>query len=128
YSGALNILAASGARVVGVPCDDEGPALDALDALSRPRAKGMYVIPNSRNPTGTTMSLARREALVRWSRDAGVPLIEDDYGADLDLDGVPAPPPLRALDRSVFYVGTFSKKLIPALRVGYLVCPPELTS
>lgn len=127
YSGALNVLAASGARVVGVPCDDEGPDLAALEALTG-RAKGLYVMPNSRNPTGTTMSLPRREALVAWSRRAGVPLVEDDYGADLDLDGTPTPPALRALDPNVFYLGTFSKKLIPALRVGFVVCPPALTS
>lgn len=127
YSGALNVLAASGARVVGVPSDEDGPDLVALEALERPRAKGLYVMPNSRNPTGTTMSRARREALVAWSQRNGVPLVEDDYGADLALDGTPAPTALRALDPNVFHVGTFSKKLIPALRVGFVVCPPALT-
>jgi 2-aminoadipate transaminase len=72
------------------------------------------------------MSAPRRARLVEWSREAGVPLIEDDYGADLELDGVPLPPALRALDRQVVYVSTFSKKLLPALRVGFLVCPAEL--
>ena len=128
YSGALHVFAAAGARVVGVPGDDDGPDLAALDALARPRPKGLYAMPNGRNPTGTTMSLARREALVAWSRRAGVPLVEDDYGADLALDDAPTPPALRALDPNVFYVGTFSKKLIPALRVGFVVCPPSLTA
>lgn len=128
YSGALNVLAASGARVVGIPGDDDGPDIDALAGLERPRAKGLYAMPNSRNPTGTTMSLARREALVAWSQRNGVPLVEDDYGADLALDDTAPPTSLRALDTNVFHLGTFSKKLIPALRVGFLVCPPALTT
>ena len=57
---------------------------------------------------------------------AGVPLIEDDYGADLVLDDTPQPTSLRALDGQVIYLGTFSKKLLPALRVGFLVCPKAL--
>jgi len=126
YSGALNALSSTGARLVGVPCDADGPDTEALDALSGRRAKGLYVIPSCSNPRGTTMSLARREAIVAWSRRAGVPLVEDDYGADLSLDGTPTPPPLRALDANVFYIGTFSKKLIPALRVGFIVCPRPL--
>jgi DNA-binding transcriptional MocR family regulator len=83
-------------------------------------------MPNCANPTARCMSAQRRARLVDWSREAGVPLIEDDYGADLDLDGAPLPPALRALDRQVIHVGTFSKKLLPALRVGFVVCPDEL--
>ncbi|PIE17242.1 MAG: hypothetical protein CSA66_06320 [Proteobacteria bacterium] len=127
YSGALNVLAASGARVVGVACDEQGPEISALQAYARRRVKGLYLIPNSRNPTGTTISTARREAIISWSHRASVPLVEDDYGADLDLDGRPAPPALRALDPDVFYLGTFSKKLIPALRVGFVLSPAPLT-
>lgn len=123
YSGALNALTAAGAQVIGVPCDDDGPDLDALEAVAVQRVKGLYAMPNSRNPTGTTMSTARREALVDWSVRFGVPIVEDDYGADLNLSGVPSPPALRALSPHVFYIGTFSKKLIPALRVGFVVCP-----
>lgn len=123
YSGAINLFSAHGASLVGVSSDDEGPELPRMSARG---AKLFYLIPNGRNPTGTTISAARREALVAWSRRAGVPLLEDDYGADLDLDGEPVPPPLRALDPDVIHVGTFSKRLIPALRVGYVVCPKPL--
>lgn len=123
YSGALNILAASGAEVIGVPTDEEGPDPDALRRMSDPRAKGFYLMPNSRNPTGSTISERRRHELVAWSLDQRVPLIEDDYGADLVLEPGHALTHLRALDPNVFHVGTFSKKLIPALRVGYVVCP-----
>ncbi len=126
YSGALNILTISGAEVIGVPGDDEGPDLAELVELTRRRPKGLYLMPSSRNPTGTSISEARRQALVAWSQDAGVPLVEDDYGADLELDPGTTPPSLRARDADVFHVSTYSKKLIPALRVGFIVCPPAM--
>jgi GntR family transcriptional regulator/MocR family aminotransferase len=126
YSGALKVIALGGARILGVPSDDEGPSLDALERLGRAGAKGLYLMPNAHNPTGATISAARREALVGWSRRAGVPLIEDDYVADLDLDGRPPPAAMRALDGDVIYIGTFSKRLAPALRVGFIVAPTAL--
>lgn len=132
YSGAINVLATARAHVVDVAGDAEGPDIAALDAVARTgptgRTKGLYLIPNCRNPTGATVSAHRRTELVAWSRRTGVPLIEDDYGADLDLDGKPAPPALRALDADVLYLGTFSKKLIPALRVGFVVAPRALSA
>ena len=126
YSGALSLLSAARAHVVPVACDEEGPDIEALHRLGRSGLKGFYVIPNAQNPTGRTMAGDRREALVQWSREFGVPLIEDDYAAELDLATTPRPPALRALDRDVIHIGTFSKNLIPAVRIGYLVCPPEL--
>jgi GntR family transcriptional regulator/MocR family aminotransferase len=127
YPGALNLLAAAGAQPIGVPSDDEGPDLDFVRRLPRGRVKGFYLMPSCRNPTGERVSAGRRHALVAWSHQAGVPLVEDDYGRDLTLDeGAANPPALRALDPEVVYVGTFSKKLIPALRVGFVVCPPGL--
>ena len=126
YSGAISLFAAAGARVVGVPSDEAGPDLSALERHARASAKGFYVMPNSGNPTGSCMPAARRERLVEWSHRVGVPLIEDDYGADLILDGDGPPPSLRALSSDVIYIGTFSKKLIPALQVGVLVCPESL--
>ena len=126
YSGAINLLAAAGARVMGVKSDDEGPDLQSLEQHARGGAKGFYLMPNCGNPTGSCVSARRREALVAWSHRAGVPLIEDDYGADLNLDGDSPPAALRALSSDVIYVATFSKKLIPALRVGFMVCPESL--
>ncbi len=125
YSGALNIFEVLGAELMGIDCDADGPIVPTSPALTS-RAKSLYVIPNSRNPTGTTMSLERRRELLAWSARAGVPIIEDDYGADLNLDGDPTPQALRSLDSDVFYLGTFSKKLIPALRVGFVVSPAGL--
>jgi GntR family transcriptional regulator/MocR family aminotransferase len=128
YPGALHLLSAAGGRLVGVPPDDEGPELAALERLgtSGARPKGFYLMPNCNNPTGRTVSLARREQLVAWSHRTGIPIIEDDFDADLELDGRPPPAALRALDGEVVHLGTYSKKLIPALRVGYVVCPPGL--
>ncbi len=133
YAGVLNLLSAAGARPIGVPGDLEGPDPEALDQLTqkpwrdehRPRVKGFYVMPNGSNPTGRTVTLERRRALVQWSRRSGVPIIEDDYGADMYLDD-PPPPALRALDGQVIYVSTFSKKLSPALRIGFMVAPAGL--
>lgn len=126
YSGALNILTACGADVIGVPGDDEGPDMRTLRALGRRRPKGLYLMPSSRNPTGTSISEPRRKALVDWSQEAGIPLVEDDYGADLELEPGTTLASLRSLDSDVFHVGTYSKKLIPALRVGFIVCPPTM--
>jgi 2-aminoadipate transaminase len=126
YPGALRIFAAAGARVESVVTDREGPVLAGAANAGRGRAKGFYVQTNHCNPTGACVGAERRRELVRFSREQGIPLIEDDYAADLELDGRPAPPALRALDGEVIYVGTFSKKLIPALRVGFLLCPPSL--
>lgn len=124
YTGAIQIFAAAGARMVGVPCDGEGPDPAWLRSLGR--AKAFYLMPNHCNPTGACISARRREELVAWSRETGTPIVEDDYAADLELDGGTPPPALRALDGDVIYVGTFSKKLIPALRIGFVLCPPSL--
>lgn len=126
YSGALNLISSAGATVVGVPSDDEGPEMEALARLERTGAKGFYLMPNCHNPTGRSISHDRREELIDWSHRANVPLIEDDYGEGLSLDGEPSPPALRAFDGEVIYTGTFSKKLIPALRIGFMVCPAAL--
>jgi GntR family transcriptional regulator/MocR family aminotransferase len=124
YPGALRIFAAAGARVESVPADREGPVVSAIG--SRGRIKAMYLQTSHCNPTGACVGEARRRELVRFSRERGVPLVEDDYAADLELDGTPPPPALRALDGEVIYAGTYSKKLIPALRVGFLLSPPSL--
>lgn len=126
YAGALQVFAASRAHVVGVPNDGEGPDLDALRRLGARRPKVLYLMPNHANPTGACMSRARRSAVLAWARDAQVAVIEDDYAADLELENAPLPPALRALDPDVLHVGTFSKRLIPALRIGYVVAPPSL--
>lgn len=127
YAGAINTLQVGGARPIPVPGDAEGPSMAALSRLTHAGAKALYLMPNSQNPTGRCISARRRVELVEWSRRYGVPLIEDDYVSDLHLDA-PPPPPLRSLDGDVVYIGTYSKKLIPALRIGYVVAPQALRS
>jgi GntR family transcriptional regulator/MocR family aminotransferase len=128
YGGAINVFSLAGARLVPVPSDAEGPDMAVLERLSRAGAKGLYLMPNCNNPTGAEISAARRKQLVAWSQRAGVPLIEDDYGSDLWLGESLPPPALRSLSGDVLYMGTFSKKLVPALRVGFVVCPRALRS
>jgi DNA-binding transcriptional MocR family regulator len=132
YAGALNVFTAAGARLVGVPSDAEGPELAALERLSRSGAKALYLMPDAQNPSGLTITTARRRALIAWSRRAAVPLIEDAYVTDLWLDDSSQPVTMRSLDGEVLHIGSFSKKLIPALRVGYILHPeaigPRLTS
>jgi 2-aminoadipate transaminase len=126
YAGAINILTLAGARLVPVPSDAEGPEMGALERLARSGAKGFYLMPNCNNPTGAEITEARRRQLVAWSLRSGTPLIEDDYGADLWLEGHAPPPALRSLSGEVLYTGTFSKKLVPALRIGFILAPREL--
>lgn len=121
YAGAINAFAAAGARLAAIPCDEQGPSVVALQQMLAGGVKALYLMPNCSNPTGRSISVGRRRELVDWSHRAGVPIIEDDYGAD--LDETMAPPTLRSLDADVIYLGTFSKKLVPALRVGFLVAP-----
>ncbi|MGE0788491.1 MAG: PLP-dependent aminotransferase family protein [Sandaracinaceae bacterium] len=126
YAGALQVFAATGAHIVGVPNDVDGPDLEALRRLGARRPKLLYLMPNHANPTGACIANARRASILEWARDAQVAVIEDDYAVDLELDGAPLPTALRALDPDVIHIGGFSKRLIPALRIGYVVAPPTL--
>lgn len=129
----IDLLRARGAEVVGVPMDRDGMRIDVLAAILedlRERgivAKYVYTIPTLQNPTGTVLPLSRRRELLTLCADHGVPIFEDDCYADLLLEGE-RPPALLGLDQShnVLYVGSFSKCLAPALRLGYLVAPPEV--
>ena len=130
YAGALTRLAALGVEYIGIELDDDGMRADALEAvLADLVAKGrtpkfIYMIPTIQNPTGTVMSLERRQAILKLAQDHGVPIFEDDCYADLVFANE-RPPAFHALDDtgSVIYCGTFSKTIAPALRVGYLVTP-----
>jgi GntR family transcriptional regulator/MocR family aminotransferase len=126
YAGARNALAAAGARLVPVPVDDQGLNVAAGRRLC-PRAHAAYVTPSHQYPLGATMSAARRLQLLDWAQATGAWIIEDDYDSEYRYDSQPIAA-LQGLDRDarVIYVGTFSKVLFPALRVGYLVLPPDL--
>jgi GntR family transcriptional regulator/MocR family aminotransferase len=126
YAGARGALVAAGARIVPVPVDDEG--LRVEDGVERaPDARLAYVSPSHQYPLGATMSLSRRLELLAWASRTGAWVLEDDYDSEYRYTGRPLAA-LQGLDAEgrVIYLGTFSKVLSPALRLGYLVVPPDL--
>lgn len=125
YLGALQAFTPMGPRFVPVPGDTEGPLTDIGDLVSA-QARFMYVLPNFQNPTGQTMSEARRATLLAHATAAGLPLVEDNPYGDLWFDE-PPPPPLTARNPDgCVYLGSFSKVLAPGLRLGFLVAPKHL--
>jgi GntR family transcriptional regulator/MocR family aminotransferase len=123
HMGFLDLCRSLNVRLVEIPVDDQGMLVDqAAEALERVRPRLIYSVPNFQNPTGACMSAARRRQLVALAEAHQIPLLEDDFVGDLRYRGA-AQPALKAFDRSgtVIYAGTFSKMLIPSLRVGYLV-------
>lgn len=125
YRAAGHAFAIAGAKLQGVAVDSEGIDCTGLDALADCRL--VYVTPSHQYPTGVVMSLARRLELLAWAERSGGWVIEDDYDGEYRYSGAPLAP-LAALDSSgrVLYVGTFGKVAFPALRLGYLVLPPNL--
>ncbi len=123
YPGARQAFTALGARVVTVPVDAEGLMVDTIPQ----EARCVYTTPSHQYPLGMPMSLARRIALLRWAEDHDAALIEDDYDSEFRFGGRPIEP-MRRLDRAgrVIYVGSFSKTLLPTLRLGFLLTPPSL--
>jgi GntR family transcriptional regulator/MocR family aminotransferase len=120
-------LGLAGMNVTGVPVDEEG--LDVSAGIrTAPSAAVALVTPGQQAPLGMTMSLPRRLALIAWARRTGAWIIEDDYLSELQLQGRAAPA-LASLDNGsrVIHIGSFSKTMSPALRLGFLVAPPELT-
>jgi DNA-binding transcriptional MocR family regulator len=134
YHLALRILGEHPVRVVPLPTDDDGPLPAAVaEAVGRLRAEGirarlLYTVPTSGNPTGITVSVARRRELLAVTEAAGVTIVEDDVYRELAYDS-PAPPSLWALGApgSVVRLGSFSKTLAPGLRLGWLTADAATT-
>lgn len=122
YHGVLAILENQGARVIGIPMTSEGMNLDLLERyLKSHRPKLIYTVSTLHNPTGVTTSTGHRKRLLELAQQYGCPILEDNAYEGLNFD--PVPSPIKALDQTdtVVYIGTFSKTLMPGLRVGYLV-------
>jgi GntR family transcriptional regulator / MocR family aminotransferase len=122
YPDIRNICRQFNARLVGLPMDQDGVRLTSAFA----DCNLLFIQPSHQNPTGVTMSLARRRALLHAAAVHDLLIVEDDYDSELTFVGE-ALPALKALDHDgrVIYVGSLSKTLAPGLRLGYLVAAPE---
>lgn len=123
YSAAIDLFRALDFQIVGIPVDSRGMQVEQLEKLLQlHHPKLIYTIPNFHNPTGTCLSSPRRRQLIVLAERYNVPILEDDFVGDLRYEGH-AQPSLKALDPGgqVIYVGTFSKMLMPGLRVGFMV-------
>ncbi|HVV10268.1 PLP-dependent aminotransferase family protein [Amycolatopsis sp.] len=123
YPPPRQLFATFGARVAAVPVDSEGIVVDRIPVGCRL----VYVTPSHQFPLGTSMSPARRLALVEWARRNDAAILEDDYDTEFRYTGRPLEP-LHSLDTAgrVLYVGTYSKVLLPGLRLGFMIAPPSL--
>ncbi len=135
YQGAMNRFRKLGAKLVGMTLDGDGIVIEALaQQLAGLKAQGItpkfiYTIPTVQNPTASILPLDRRLALIALAREYNVAIFEDECYADLLWEGIEAPPALYALDPGcVIHIGSFSKSLAPALRLGYLISGWEVMS
>jgi len=137
YLGALQAWNAYGPEYISVPFDEHGMRTDSLEGALRTGPKFIYVLPNFQNPTGITLSLKRREELVRLADQYGVPLVEDDPYGQLRYTGNHLPPVVvldsryrnnenTAYQGNVIYLSTFSKILAPGFRLAWVVAPKEV--
>ena len=126
YHGALGAFAGAGLRVTGVPVDADGVSV-AAGRVAAPTARLMYVTPSHQFPLGVTMSLSRRLELLAAAAQMQAWIVEDDYDSEFRYVSRPLTA-LQGLDRDgrVVYVGTFSKVMFPALRIGFVIAPPSL--
>ena len=124
YSRVRRILVVSGARIAPTPLS--GGAIDVRE-LYRSGAGAAYVTPTHQFPTGEEMQPGQREALLRWARETGGYILEDDYDSEFRYNSRPIPA-LQSLDQNgrVVYLGTFSKSIAPSLRISYMVLPRPL--
>lgn len=126
YWLAKNVFRGAGCRLIPVPIGEEGMDVAAGIKLCK-KARAAYVTPSHQFPLGTTLSASRRLQLLDWAQRSGSWIIEDDYDSEYRFESMPIAS-LQGLDLNarVIYIGTFSKVLFPALRLGYMVIPPDL--
>jgi GntR family transcriptional regulator / MocR family aminotransferase len=127
YLSARRIFQSHGAKLIPIQIDESGISVEQLAQC--PSIRLVYVTPSHQFPTGATLSLPRRLELLTWAQQTGTLILEDDYDSEYRYGDRPIPA-LQGLDQaqSVLYLGTFSKVLFPALRIGYLVLPLNLVN
>ena len=129
FIGSLNCFRSHGCNLVGVPIDDDGMNIDALEEAIKqnPNAKFIYTIPNFQNPGGTTLSLEKRKRMYRLALENNLVILEDDPYGNLRVEGE-AVPSIKSMDTEgiVVYAGSFSKILAPGIRVAYAVVPSKI--
>lgn len=137
YLGALQAWTTYGARFDSMELDEDGVRPEAVERTLAKRPAFVYVMPNYQNPTGATLALDRRRALVRLAAAAETPIVEDDPYGQLIFEGDPLPSLMaldiehrraepRADDSQVVAIGSFSKVLAPGLRLGWIIAPRDL--
>lgn len=128
FTGIQQVTAGRGSTVLTVPTDlESGVDVDALEEAFAQSPQLAVLIPDFHNPLGVSMSLEKRRIVAQLAAHYGVPMVEDDPYSALRFDGENLPP-IKAFDETgmVFYLGSFSKMLAPALRLGWMIAPPEL--
>ncbi len=126
YMGALRAFDAYQADYLTVDVDEHGMIIEQLELVLQQNPKLIYAIPNFDNPTGITMSLERREALVALARKYNVPIYEDNPYGELRFEGEDLPSLFELAPERVIYGGTFSKIVVPGFRLGWLIADPTL--
>lgn len=126
YHAARQIFLTAGAKLVAIPVDTEGLVVSELEARGA-GVRLLFTTPSHQFPSGVMMPLSRRLAMLQWAARSNAYVLEDDYNSEFRFGGRPIPA-IQGLDRTerVIYIGTFSKALFPALRIGYIVAPPSL--
>lgn len=131
YTGALAVFKSRGAQIVGVPMENDGIDIDHLEkSIEFYRPRVLYVMPDFQNPTTCSYSAEKRQALISLAHRHDLYIIEDDCLSDLSFSSAPRPKPIKAYDEPsnerVIYIKSFSKLLMPGLRIGFLTAPKAI--